>query len=85
MALRGKTITKAPDSEEPEQEVFSQRRKPEVGQFRLQVDRQTKASFVAYEDAEQAAMEIKNAHPVVQVSVYDTVGGSHRIIEVAKE
>ena len=45
MALRGKTMTKAPDPEEPAEEHFSQRRKPEVGQFRLQVDRQTKASF----------------------------------------
>ena len=35
MAIRGKTITKAPDPEEPAEELFSQRRKPEVGQFRL--------------------------------------------------
>ena len=31
MALRGKTLTKAPDPEEPAQELFSQRRKPESG------------------------------------------------------
>jgi len=83
MALRSKTMTKEPDhQEEPAQEFFSQRRKPDVGQFRLQVDRQTKASFVTYEDAEKAGLEIKRAHPVVRVSVYDTVQCTNRIIEV---
>jgi hypothetical protein len=83
MALRSnKTMTKEPDhQEEPAQEFFSQRRKPDVGQFRLQVDRQTKASFVTYEEAEKAGLEIKRAHPVVRVSVYDTVECSNRIIE----
>jgi hypothetical protein len=81
MALRGKTMTREPDAEEPAQELFSQRRKPEVGQFRLQVDRQTKASFVEYKDAEQAGLVIKKAHPVVRVSVYDTVECVNRIIE----
>jgi hypothetical protein len=59
MALRGKTMTKAPGPEEPAEELFSQRRKPEVGQFRLQVDRQTKASFTTFEAAEEAGLEIK--------------------------
>jgi hypothetical protein len=44
MVLRDKTVIKGPHSEEPAQELFSQRRKPEIGQFRLQVDRQTKAT-----------------------------------------
>jgi hypothetical protein len=44
MVLRG-TVIKGPDPEEPAQELFSQRRKPEIGQFRLQMDRQTKATF----------------------------------------
>jgi hypothetical protein len=54
MALRGKAVTKEPDPEEPTQELLSQRRKPEIGQFRLQVDRQTKATFSTYEAAEDA-------------------------------
>jgi hypothetical protein len=77
-------LTKGPDPEEPAQELFSQRRKPEVGQFRLQVDRQTKASFVTYEAAEEAGTEIKKAHPVVRVSVYDAVECVNRIIELPK-
>jgi hypothetical protein len=84
MALRGKTMTKGPDPEEPAQELFSQRRKPEAGQFRLQVDRQTKASFVTYEAAEQAGIEIKKAHPVVRVAVYDVVECINQIIELPK-
>jgi hypothetical protein len=73
MALRGKAVTKEPDPEEPTQELLSQRRKPEIGQFRLQVDRQTKATFSTYEAAEEAGKEIKKGHPVVRVAVYDTV------------
>ena len=84
MALRSKTLTtKEPEAEEPA-ELFSQRRKPDVGQFRLQVDRQTKASFATYEEAEAAGMIIKKGHPVVRVSVYDTIECINRIIEPAK-
>jgi len=60
--LRGKKVIKGPDPEAPAQELFSQRRKPEIGQFRLQVDRQTKASFSTYETAEEAGKEIKEGH-----------------------
>jgi hypothetical protein len=84
MALRGKTMTKAPGPEEAAEELFSQRRKPEVGQFRLQVDRQTKASFTTFEAAEEAGLEIKKGHPVVRVAVYDTVECINRIIELPK-
>jgi hypothetical protein len=82
MVLRDKTVIKGPRSEEPAQELFSQRRKPEIGQFRLQVDRQTKATFSTYEAAEEAGKEIKKGHPVVQVAVYDTVECSNWIIEL---
>jgi hypothetical protein len=86
MALRSKMLskelTKESDQEEPAQELFSQRRKPDVGQFRLQVDRQTKASFTTYEAAEAAGLIIKKGHPVVRVAVYDTVECVNRIIEL---
>ena len=84
MALRSKILTKEPDHEEPAQELFSQRRKPDAGQFRLQVDRQTKATFATYEAAEAVGKVIKKDHPVVQVAVYDTVGCVNRIIELPK-
>ena len=52
-------------------ELLGRRKRPEVGQFRLLVDRQTKASFATYEAAEKAAMAIKTGHPIVSVVVYD--------------
>jgi hypothetical protein len=85
MALRGKTLTKEPEQQEDvAEELFSQRRKPEPGQFRLQVDRQTKSSFPTYEAAEQAGLVIKKGHPVVRVSVYDAVECVNRVIELPK-
>ena len=82
MALHTKTVnmTKGLDHEEPAPEPFSQNRRPEIGQFLLQVDRQTKASFATYEAAEQAGMVIKKAHPVVRVAIYDAATSINRIL-----
>lgn len=82
MALRSKMLSKELDTEEPAQELFSQRRKQDTRQFRVQVDRQTKASFETYEAAEAAGMVIKKRHPVVRVSVYDAVECVNRVIEL---
>jgi hypothetical protein len=84
MALRSKTMTKGPDPEEPAQEMFSQRRRPETGQFLLQVDRQTKASFTTFEAAEAAGRVIKKNFPVVRVAIYDSVTCVNKIIELEK-
>jgi hypothetical protein len=59
--------------EEEDVEIVSQRQKPDVGRYLLQVDRQTKGSFHTSEDAQAAALEIKKAFPVLQVSIYDRV------------
>jgi len=77
-----RTAINGPHSEEPAQELPSQRRKPEIGQFRLHVDRQAKATFSTHEAAAKAGTEIKRGHPVVQVAVYDTVECSNWIIEL---
>ena len=82
MALRSKVLSKELEADEPAHEQSSQRRKPDIGQFRLQVDRQTKASFATYEAAEGAGMVIKKGHPVVQVSVYDRVGNTNTLAEL---
>lgn len=86
MATRpeNKTITKKPNAEEPAQEQPSQARRPEIGAFRLQVDRQTKASYLTLEAAEEVGAAIKRGHPLVQVTVYDSVNGTNKIIEAAK-
>ena len=68
--------------EDSPQEVLGQRKRPEKGQFCLQVDRQTKASYATYEAAEQAAFFIKKGHPVVRVAIYDTVECVNKVIEL---
>jgi hypothetical protein len=85
---KSKTISLAqPDAvvEEPAPELLGRRKRPEVGQFRLLVDRQTKASFATYEAAEKAAMAIKTGHPIVSVVVYDAKAGENHVMELAKE
>jgi hypothetical protein len=70
----------AAPGEEPE--LPTQRKRADEGQFCLQVDRQTKACYPTYEDAERAALAIKKGHPVVRVAVYDTVERVSKVIEV---
>ena len=79
-----RTITKSSAPEEAPNSPWGQRKQPEKGQFLLQVDRQTKTSYATYEAAEEAAMVIKRAHPIVQVAVYDAVTGTSKIIELLK-
>jgi hypothetical protein len=83
MALRSKTFTKPNGSEEPAEEVISQRRRPE-GRFLLQVDRLTKVSFSTFEEAEKAGLVIKKNFPLVRVAVYDSVTSENTIIDPAK-
>lgn len=65
---------------EPQPEPMTQRKRPEEGQFQLQIDRQVKASYTTLEAAEEAGLAIKKAHPVVQVAVYDSVALVNKII-----
>ena len=81
MAPRQKTITMVPDASEPAQEVLGQGKRPDKGQFRLEVDRQTKATYGTYE---KAGLAIKQGRPILQVAVYDTIGGVNKIIELPK-
>lgn len=79
-----KTITKKPSVEEPVPEKASQRRRPEAGPFRLQVDRQTKGSYPTLEAAEAAGLAIKKGFPLVQVAIYDSIHSTNKIIEAPK-
>jgi hypothetical protein len=65
-------------------EVFSQRKRPERGRYLLQVDRQTKGSYTTSEAAQSAALVIKTAHPIVQVSIYDSVDNSNTLVEAVE-
>lgn len=62
--------------------IFSQARKPELGRYWLQVDRQTKRSFDTSAQAEAAGLLIKSAFSQLQVSVYDKEEGANKILEI---
>jgi hypothetical protein len=64
---------------EEDQSTSGQRRQP-MQRYRLQVDRQTKRSFASFEDAEKAGKAIKEAHPIVQVAIYDADESQVKII-----
>jgi len=68
---------------EREREPVSQARRQEH-QFRLQVDRQIKESFETNKAAEQAALAIKKAHPILHVEVVDAGAGVSKVIELVK-
>jgi hypothetical protein len=61
-------------------EYFSQRKRPEVGRFLLQVDRQTKGSYPTAETAKSAALAIKKEYPLLHVTVYDTLESATSVI-----
>jgi hypothetical protein len=82
MATKIKLREKAePAADESEAEVHSQRRRPPTHRYLLQVDRQTKASYPSIEAATAAGLVIKTGHPVVQVSVYDTVESTNTVLK----
>ena len=68
----------------PAPELFTQRKRPEAGRFRLLVDRQLKGSYTTSEAAEVVGLAIKEGHPIVQVAVYDAVDGINKAIELSK-
>lgn len=64
--------------------IISQRKRPELGRYLLQVDRQTKRSFTTLEAALKAGKLIKNENPRLQVAVYDPVESENTIIEISE-
>jgi hypothetical protein len=77
-----RTLSKKTDVEDPPVELFRQRKRPESGQFLLQVDRQTKSSFATSEAAHAAGLAIKTAYPIVQVTVYDSKASVSTLVEL---
>ena len=75
-------VNKPAPAEEAAQEAPNQKAKKEAGNYRLQVDRQTKASYLTQEAAEAAGLVIKKGHPIVQVSIYNSAEGVNKIIEL---
>jgi hypothetical protein len=72
---------KMPEKAEVEpEEHFSQRKRPELGRYLLQVDRQTKGSYQTAETAESAGLAIKKDYPILHVTVYDSVEGGSTVV-----
>jgi hypothetical protein len=84
MASRPEIKVKKSEPDETVQEAPNQKAKKEAGNYRLQVDRQTKAFYMTEEAAETAGLVIKKGHPVVQVSIYNSAEGVNKIIELPK-
>ena len=74
VTLQTASERKTDDAAGPEgaiEELFGRRKPPEKGRFRLQVDRQTKGSYLTREAAEEAGLAIKRGFPILHVSVFD--------------
>ena len=74
-------LTKKNELEDTSQVSSSQDKQAE-GRFRLQVDRQTKATYATLEAAEAAGLAIKKSHPIVYVGVYDHLEGINKVIQM---
>jgi hypothetical protein len=73
-------LRKKDGPEEMTQPSRSQHQQAEE-RFRLQVDKQTKATYATLDAAEAAGLAIKKEHPIVQVAVYDRLECIDRIIQ----
>ena len=82
MAPRQIKMPAKDDTQNEAEEMFSQRKRPEVGRYLLQVDRQTKGSYKTSEAAQTAALDIKTRYPIVKVSIYDSVDNLHTVVEL---
>jgi hypothetical protein len=76
------TTRMAAEPDDPVPESSGQRKRPDQGQFRLQVDRQTKSSYATLEAAEGAGLIIKQRHPIVHVAIYNAIDGDRKVIEL---
>lgn len=80
MTLRPAVKVRSKEAEiETPRDPAHQRKKAEE-RFWLQVDRQTKGSYTTLAAAEAAGEVIKKAHPIVQVSIYDSVDCVNKLI-----
>jgi hypothetical protein len=77
-------LSKKTEHEDAAPEAPTQRKPPE-GRFRVQVDRQTKAAYPTFAEAEAAGTAIKKTHPIVQVAVYDHAESVNKIIQLPEE
>jgi hypothetical protein len=73
------TLTKRPDQDDVQKPVGQAR--PTEERFLLRVDGQTKRSFSSKEAAAAAGAAVKNAYPIVMVTILDTADGTIEVIK----
>jgi hypothetical protein len=54
--------------------------RPTLERFWLQVDRQTKSTYKTFDEAEKAGKVIKDAFPILQVSIYDVKESQQKVL-----
>jgi hypothetical protein len=81
---RERTIihSKSHEAVDPVQDLPTQRKRPDLGRYLLQVDHQTKRSYADADAAQAAALKIKAGHPILQVAIYDATECVIRTIEL---
>jgi hypothetical protein len=77
-----KTVTMPAVLQQAVPEPVTQRHQSDGGRYRLQVDRQAKASYATYEASEKAGKGIKKNYPILQVAVYDGVESVNKVIKL---
>jgi hypothetical protein len=85
LSLKSKEPAATPAEADAAEVVFepqSQKRRPESGRYRLQVDRQTKSTYDTFEAAQAQGMMIKKKFSQVQVAIYDTQASANTILEL---
>lgn len=78
------TINIPPKKKESGQDigpVSASQRRPKNERYRLQVDRQMKASFSTLMPPRNQAAQIKKANPVVKVAISDAESNTTKVIE----
>jgi hypothetical protein len=78
LRLKAAPRVRAADVKEAElvaSDLLGQQAAPEKGRYRLQVDRQTKASYPTQKAAQEAGLAIKRAFPIVHVAIFDADEG----------
>ena len=65
----------SPEAELSAHDLLGQQAAPEKGRYRLQVDRQTKASYPTQKAAQEAGLAIKRAYLILHVAIFDADEG----------
>jgi hypothetical protein len=73
------TLTKRPD--QPAAEKPKGQTRPSEERFLLRVDGQTKRSFISKEAVATAGAAVKEAYPIVMVTIVDTEDGTVEVIK----